>query len=110
MIGTDAKGSPVSEYILSQIVALNTKISFLINNFSKVEDFQSFINNWIRLNRLYKRVQVHMSNPEVVDRLVRSNLLLTAELIAVGHTINVLNNLTLCCLKNQQQAVKSDHQ
>lgn len=56
----------------------------------------TFANNWVHQTALYTRIQAQMNGRVLMDRQVRADLLLTADLMAVGRMIMVMNNFLRC--------------
>ncbi|WP_336749970.1 hypothetical protein [Pantoea vagans] len=56
----------------------------------------TFANNWVHPTALYTRIQAQMNGRVLMDRQVRADLLLTADLMAVGRMIMVMNNFLRC--------------
>ena len=81
-----------------RITALKADVDTLLRQLSEGEylSVDTFANNWIHLTALYARIQVQMNDRVLMDRLVRTDLLLTADLMAVGRMIMVINNFLRC--------------
>lgn len=86
--------SSVSEDIISRISALKFDVNFLMGQLSEGEylSVDTFANNWVHLIRMYAGIQEHMNDPELMNFLVHTDVLLTADLMAVGRIIGVINN------------------
>ncbi|WP_370417290.1 hypothetical protein AB9Q29_001215 (plasmid) [Pantoea vagans] len=81
-----------------RITYLKADVDALLRQLSEGEylSVDTFANNWIHLTALYARIQEQMNDRVLMDRLVRTDLLLTADLMAVGRMIMVMNNFLRC--------------
>ncbi len=86
--------------IMLRIADLKEDVDVLLRQLSKGEyqTIDTFANNWIHLTALYEKIQVHMNNHVMMAKLVRTDLLLTADLLAVGRMITVLGNFMRCAV------------
>ncbi|AMG58442.1 hypothetical protein [Pantoea vagans] len=80
--------------LISRIGGLKQDVDILLQQLSEGEylSMDTFANNWIHLTELYSRIQAHMSDRTLMDKRVRSDLLLAADLLAVGRMIAVMDN------------------
>lgn len=87
--------------LLSRICVLRVDVNFLMKQLSEGEylSLDTFANNWVHLMRLYASIQRHMNDAQLMDILVRTDLLLAADLMAVGRIIEVMNNFLRCAAK-----------
>lgn len=53
----------------------------------------TLINNWEHLLNMGRTINTHLSNPCVMNLIVRTDLNLAADLIAVGRAITIIENL-----------------
>lgn len=81
-------------FITDRIADLKADVDFLLFQLSEGEylSLDTFANNWVHLTSLYEKIQLQMNDQILMDRLVRTDLLLTADLLAVGRMIMVINN------------------
>ncbi|OWS77094.1 hypothetical protein CBW22_02925 [Pantoea sp. VS1] len=81
-----------------RITSLKADVDALLRQLSEGEylSIDTFANNWVHLTALYARIQAQMNDRVLMDRMVRTDLLLTADLIAVGRMIMVINNFMRC--------------
>ncbi|ADO08050.1 hypothetical protein ABEG75_23505 [Pantoea agglomerans] len=81
-----------------RITSLKADVDALLRQLSEGEylSVDTFANNWVHLTALYARIQEQMNDRILMDRLVRTDLLLTADLMAVGRMIMVINNFLRC--------------
>ncbi|ORM80670.1 hypothetical protein HA42_13650 [Pantoea deleyi] len=81
-----------------RITSLKADVDALLRQLSEGEylSVDAFANNWVHLTALYARIQEQMNDRVLMDRLVRTDLLLTADLMAVGRMIMVMNNFLRC--------------
>jgi len=81
-----------------RITSLKADVDALLRQLSEGEyvSVDTFANNWVHLMTLYAKIQEQMNDRVLMDRLVRTDLLLTADLMAVGRMIMVINNLLRC--------------
>ncbi|MEN4739086.1 hypothetical protein ABEH94_22690 [Pantoea agglomerans] len=81
-----------------RITSLKADVDTLLRQLSEGEylSVDTFANNWIHLTALYAGIQVQMNDRVLMDQLVRTDLLLTADLMAVGRMIMVINNFLRC--------------
>lgn len=99
---THADGAnPVSTAdIMLRIADLKADVDVLLSQLSEGEylTVDTFANNWIHLTALYEKVQAQMNDRIMMDRLIRTDLMLTADLLAVGRMITVLDNFMRCAV------------
>jgi hypothetical protein len=81
-----------------RITSLKADVDALLRQLSEGEylSVDTFANNWVHLTALYAKIQEQMNDRVLMDRLVRTDLLLTADLMAVGRMIMVMNNFLRC--------------
>jgi hypothetical protein len=81
-----------------RIACLKADVDALLRQLSEGEyvSVDTFANNWAHLTALYAGIQEQMNDRVLMDQLVRTDLLLTADLIAVGRMIMVINNFLRC--------------
>ncbi|MEN4546210.1 hypothetical protein [Pantoea agglomerans] len=81
-----------------RITSLKADVDALLQQLSEGEylSVDTFANNWVHLTTLYAKIQEQMNDRILMDRLVRTDLLLTADLMAVGRMIMVINNFLRC--------------
>ncbi|MDH2065686.1 hypothetical protein [Pantoea sp. GD03673] len=93
-------GSAGTTDLISRIGGLKQDVDILLQQLSEGEylSVDTFANNWIHLTQLYSRIQEHMSNRALMDKLVHSDLLLAADLLAVGRMIAVMDNFLRCAV------------
>jgi len=86
--------------ILGRISGLKDDMDILLQQLSEGEylSVDIFANNWIHLTQLYSQIQSHMDDRTLMDQLVRSDLLLAADLMAVGRMITVMDNFMRCAV------------
>lgn len=84
--------------ILPLLAELKADVDVLLRQLSEGEylTLDTFANNWVHLTVQYEKIQAQMNDRVLMDRLVRTDLLLTADLLAVGRVISVLDNLMRC--------------
>ncbi|MDF2913477.1 MAG: hypothetical protein K0R96_1598 [Pantoea agglomerans] len=99
---THADGAnPVSAAdIMPSIADLKADVDVLLSQLSEGEylTVDTFANNWVHLMALYEKIQAQMNDRILMDRLIRTDLLLTADLLAVGRMITVLDNFMRCAV------------
>lgn len=80
------------------IASLKADVDVLLCQLSEGEylSVDTFANNWVHLMSLYEKIQLQMNDHVLMERLARTDLLLTADLIAVGRMIMVINNFLRC--------------
>ncbi len=83
---------------MDRITSLKADMDVLLCQLSEGEylSVDTFANNWMHLTALYAKIQAQMNDRVLMDRLVRADLLLTADLMAVGRMIMVINNFLRC--------------
>lgn len=81
-----------------RITSLKADVDALLRQLSEGEylSVDTLANNWVHLTALYAKIQEQMNDRVLMDRLVRTDLLLTADLMAVGRMIMVMNNFLRC--------------
>ncbi|MEN4798110.1 MULTISPECIES: hypothetical protein [Pantoea] len=81
-----------------RITSLKADVDALLQQLSEGEylSVDTFANNWVHLTTLYAKIQEQMNDRVLMDRLVRTDLLLTADLMAVSRMIMVINNFLRC--------------
>lgn len=81
-------------FTTDRIACLKVHVDVLLRQLSEGEylSLDTFANNWVHLTSLYETIQLQMNDRILMDRLVRTDLLLTADLLAVGRMIVVINN------------------
>lgn len=86
--------------LISRIGGLKQDVDILLQQLSEGEylSVDTFANNWIHLTQLYSQIQAHMNDRALMDKLVRSDLLLAADLLAVGRMIAVMDNFLRCAV------------
>lgn len=93
--------NPVSTAdIMPRIADLKADVDVLLSQLSEGEylTVDTFANNWIHLTTLYEKIQAQMNDRILMDRLIRTDLLLAADLLAVGRMITVLDNFMRCAV------------
>ncbi|MDQ1211070.1 hypothetical protein ABEH32_22090 [Pantoea agglomerans] len=85
---------------MSRIADLKADVDVLLCQLSEGEylTVDTFANNWIYLTTLYEKIQAQMNDRILMDRLIRTDLLLAADLLAVGRMITVLDNFMRCAV------------
>ena len=103
--------SSSSEDLLSRICALKSDVNFLMKQLSEGEylSLDTFANNWVHLMRLYTGIQHHMNDAELMDVVVRTDVLLAADLMAVGRIIEVMNNVLRCAAKQASDSARRSY-
>ncbi|BCQ42412.1 hypothetical protein ERHA54_50150 (plasmid) [Erwinia rhapontici] len=104
MRSSEILASSASADLLSRISSLKVDVNFLMEQLSEGEylSVDTFANNWVHLIRMYAGIQEHMKDPKLMDILVHTDLLLAADLMAVGRIIEVLNNFLRCAVKQSK--------
>lgn len=95
----DRNAVPVCTAVVTdRIAALKADVDVLLCQLSEGEylSVDTFANNWVHLTALYEKIQEQMNDRVLMDRLVSTDLLLTADLMAVGRMIMVMNNFLRC--------------
>ncbi|PWK94653.1 hypothetical protein C7431_110149 [Pantoea allii] len=69
-------------------------------------DPDTFVNNWTHLMDRVKQMTPVLSEPGVTETLLRTDVRLTAELLAMTHAVGIIENFMRCL--ERQAAVKSD--
>lgn len=84
--------------IINRISEMKEDTDVLLQQLSEGEYLSvgAFANNWNHLTRLYSQIQAHMSDCVLMDQLIRRDLLLAADLLAVGRMIAVMDNFLRC--------------
>lgn len=84
--------------VITDLSGLKQDVDFLLLQLSEghYSSVDIFANNWIHLTRLYEQVQARINDRVVMDFLVRTDLVLAADLMAVGRMITVMNNFLRC--------------
>ncbi|WP_235765206.1 hypothetical protein [Pantoea agglomerans] len=85
---------------MPRIADLKAEFDVLLCQLSEGEylTVDTFANNWIHLTTLYEKIQAQMNDRILMDRLIRTDLLLAADLLAVGRMITVLDNFMRCAV------------
>ena len=60
----------------------------------------TFTNNWAHLMRMVKEMKPLLSEPGVTETLLRADILLLADLLALVNSIEIIENF-LACLERQ---------
>lgn len=81
-------------FTTDRMACLKADVDVLLGQLSEGEylSVDTFANNWVHLTSLYEKIQLQMNDRNLMDRLIRTDLLLAADLIAVGRMIMVINN------------------
>ncbi|MGP2522120.1 hypothetical protein ACTUSX_19820 [Pantoea ananatis] len=70
-------------------------------------DPDTFVNNWTHLMERVKKMTPALSEPGVTETLLRTDVLLTAELLAMTHAVGIIENFMKCL---ERQAAESGRQ
>lgn len=100
MIKASGTLPPILEDIMPRLADLKADVDVLLRQLSEGEylTVSTFANNWMHLTVLYGKIQAQMNDRVLMDRLVRTDLLLTADLLAIGRMITVMNNFMRCAV------------
>jgi len=60
----------------------------------------TFANNWAHLIRMVEEMKPLLTKPDVKEALLRSDVLLVADLLAITYSVEIIENF-LVCLENQ---------
>jgi len=88
-------------YYMAALRSLKKDMDVLIRQLSE-GDYASpdtFANNWAYLSRLSEGMNVYMTNPGVLDILVRVDLVLAADLLAVSRSVAIIENFMKCAAR-----------
>jgi len=94
MTHADAVNPVSTADIMPRIADLKADVDVLLSQLSEGEylTVDTFANNWIHLTALYEKIQAQMNDRILMGRLIRTDLLLAADLLAVRRMITVLDN------------------
>ncbi|MCX3311008.1 hypothetical protein ORN12_18785 [Pantoea vagans] len=100
MTHADALNPVSAADIMPRIADLKADVDVLLSQLSEGEylTVDTFANNWIHLTALYEKIQAQMNDRILMDRLIRTDLMLAADLLAVGRMITVLDNFMRCAI------------
>jgi hypothetical protein len=84
--------------LLSRIGELKSSVDFLMRQLCEGEYLytDTFANNWVHLSLLYESIQETMNDRKLMDLIVRTDILLAADLLATGRMIQVVSNFLRC--------------
>lgn len=69
----------------------------------------TFVNNWAHLIRVVNEMNPLLSEPGVTETLLRTDILLLADLLALANSIEIIENF-LACLEHQAREETSKPQ
>ena len=70
-------------------------------------DPDTFVNNWAHLMERVKKMKPALSEPGVTETLLRTDVRLTAELLAMTHAVDIIENFMKCL---ERQAAEGGRQ
>ncbi|WP_210504836.1 hypothetical protein [Pantoea ananatis] len=70
-------------------------------------DPDTFVNNWAHLMDRVKKMTPVLSEPGVTETLLRTDVRLTAELLAMTHAVDIIENFMKCL---ERQAAEGGRQ
>nr|WP_226375826.1 hypothetical protein [Pantoea stewartii] len=70
-------------------------------------DPNTFVNNWAHLMERIKKMKPALSEPGVTETLLRTDVRLTAELLAMTHAVDIIENFMKCL---ERQAAEGGRQ
>lgn len=86
------------EVVLSTLRDMKEGLDVLVSQLS-TGDYASpdtFANNWAHLSLLSQDISTYLRSPGVMDMIVRTDLLLAADLIAVSRFTAIMENFMAC--------------
>lgn len=97
---TSRTTSTSSTEVMARIAELKADVDGLLKQLSDGEylSVYTFANNWVHLTSLYEKVQEQMNDQSLMEQLVRFDLLLAADLLAVGRMITIMDNFLRCAI------------
>mgnify|MGYP001597577859 CR=1 FL=1 len=98
MSASDNAISYVPSDLLSRIGELKSNVDFLMRQLCEGEYLctDTFANNWVHLSVLYESIQAGMNDRKLMDLIVKTDLLLAADLLATGRMIQMMSNFLRC--------------